>query len=135
MDVGAYAAAIGVGGGGVSGYVNRTVPVALAAWLRQPGDMRAAVESVVVLGGDTDTTGAIAGALVGATVGSNGVPGEWLAGIAEWPRSVAWVRRLGERLDSGGPPVPLLWPALPVRNAVFAVVVVCHALRRLLPPW
>ncbi len=132
-DVAAYAAAIGVGPQGVSGYVNRTVPVALAAWLRHPADVRAAVESVVLLGGDTDTTGAIVGALVGA--GGAAVPADWLGGIAEWPRSVGWVRRLGGRLSTGGRPLPLFWPGLAVRNAAFALIVVGHGLRRLLPPW
>ena len=129
------AAAIGVGPAGVSGYVNRTVPVALSAWLRHPGDLRAAVQSVVRLGGDTDTTGAIVGALVGATGGAAAVPADWLAGIVEWPRSVAWVRRLAGRLAVGGRPLPLFWPGLILRNAVFAAVVIGHALRRLLPPW
>src|SRR5262249_13042069 len=49
---------------GVSGYVYHTVPVALYAWLRRPGDFRRAVEDVIALGGDADSTGAITGALV-----------------------------------------------------------------------
>ena len=129
------AEAIGVGPDGVSGYVNRTVPVALSAWLRHPGDLRAAVESAVLLGGDSDTTGAIVGALVGATGGAAAVPADWLAGIVEWPRSVAWVRILAGRLATGGRPVPLFWPGLILRNVVFALVVIIHSLRRLLPPW
>ncbi len=134
-SVAAAAAAAGVGPGGVSGYVNRTVPVAVAAWVAHPGDVRAAVESVVALGGDADTTGAIVGGLVGATAGAAAVPAEWLDAIVEWPRSVTWVRRLGDRLAAGGRPVTLFWPGLAVRNAVFAVVVIGHAVRRLLPPW
>ena len=54
---------------GVSGYVYQTVPVALHAWLSHPADCRAAVLAVVRCGGDADTTGAIAGAVVGAGVG------------------------------------------------------------------
>lgn len=51
--------------GGVSGYINHTVPVALYVWLRSRGDYRTAVEEAILLGGDTDSTAAIVGALVG----------------------------------------------------------------------
>ena len=124
-----------VGPAGVSGYVNHTVPAAVAAWLAHPGDVRGAVEWVVRLGGDADTTGAIAGALVGATAGAAAVPADWTVGLAEWPRSVGWLRRLAVRLADGGPPLPLFWPGLVARNLVFAVVVIGHGVRRLLPPW
>ena len=118
---------------GVSGYVNQTVPAAIDAWLANPGDVRAAVTSVVLLGGDTDTTAAIVGALAGATGGVP--PSDWVDGIVEWPRSTRWLRRLAGGLAVGGRPVPLFWPGLILRNAVFAVVVVTHGVRRLLRPW
>ena len=86
---------------GVTGYVLHTVPVVLYAWLRHPADFERAVEEVILLGGDTDTTGAIVGALVGATVGEAGVPARWVEGIAEWPRSTGWMRRLADRLAIG----------------------------------
>ena len=41
---------------------------------------------------------------------------------------------LGEVLDREGP-LPLFWPALPLRNAVFLVTVLALGLRRLLPPY
>ena len=75
-------------GRGVSGYIYHTVPVALFCWLRWPGDFRRAVEEVILLGGDADTTGAVVGGIAGATVGQGGIPAEWLQGILEWPRSV-----------------------------------------------
>jgi hypothetical protein len=55
---------------GVSGYVYHTVPLALYCWLRHPSDFRQAVEAVIDLGGDADSTGAIVGGLAGATVGA-----------------------------------------------------------------
>lgn len=133
-SVAEYAATLGLTTG-VSGYVNHTVPVALYAWLRHPADLRAAVESVVMLGGDTDSVGAVAGALVGATAGAAAVPAEWVSRLWEWPRSPRWLRRLGEALATGGGPVPLFWPGLIVRNAAFAAVVIGHGVRRLLPPY
>jgi ADP-ribosyl-[dinitrogen reductase] hydrolase len=101
-----------------------------------PATCGAAIEAVVALGGDADTTGAIVGALVGATTGSSGIPPEWLAGMWEWPRSVRWMRRLAERLAAdGSSPLPLLWPGLILRNTLFLAVVLLHGLRRLLPPY
>lgn len=126
---------------GVSGYVYHTVPVALHAWFRHPADLRAAVQSVIACGGDTDTTGAITGALVGAGVGRAGIPAALLDNLAEWPRTVAWMERLAERLadivEKGRPEPPPALPALGLaaRNLVFLVVVLFHGLRRLLPPY
>src|SRR5262249_55505533 len=57
---------------GVTGYMYHTIPVVVQAWLRWPDDYRAAVSSVIRCGGDTDTTGAIVGAIVGARVGKPG---------------------------------------------------------------
>jgi ADP-ribosylglycohydrolase len=128
---------------GVSGFVLHTVPAALYVWLRHPGDFRRAIEEIVRLGGDTDTTAAIVGALVGATTGVRGIPPEWLAGVWEWPRTVGWLERLAERLarqfPSGGEPersgpLPLFWPGLLARNLAFLLIVLGHGLRRLLPP-
>jgi ADP-ribosylglycohydrolase len=119
---------------GVTGYVHHTVPVCLHAWLRSPRDFRRAVADVVHLGGDTDTTGAIVGALAGASAGEGAIPSEWLA-IADAPRSLAWLRALGRRLDERAGPLRLAWPLVPVRNAVFLAVVLVVGLRRLLPPY
>ena len=54
---------------GVTGYVYSTVPVAIHAWLTNPCDYRAAVMSVIECGGDTDTTAAIVGGIVGVATG------------------------------------------------------------------
>lgn len=129
---------------GVSGFVNHTVPVALFCWCRWPADFRTALEKVVALGGDTDTTAAITGAMVGAVCGASGIPSEWVNGLIEWPRSVPWMRRLADALVDGRhggsselptKRVPLQWPALIPRNLVFAGVVMAHGFRRLLPPY
>ena len=140
----AFAASLGAGER-VSGYVYQTVPVALHAWLCFPRDYRRAVLAVVHCGGDTDTTGAIVGAIVGAAVGTTteggGIPAEWRAALWEWPRTVGWMTRLGSQLAAvcaGGPAQrPLSLPFLPLlaRNIVFAVIVLAHGFRRLLPPY
>ncbi len=61
-----FAEALGLTNG-VSGFVNHTVTAALFCWLRYRTDACEAIEKVILLGGDTDTTGAIVGGLVGAT--------------------------------------------------------------------
>ncbi|MBN1127187.1 MAG: ADP-ribosylglycohydrolase family protein [Sedimentisphaerales bacterium] len=129
---------------GVSGYIVHTVPVCLFCWLQNPGNFRKAVEEVILLGGDTDTTGAITGALAGATVGFSQIPEEWVKGLWEWPRSVKWMKKLAEKLSiayltSGQPtdirPVRLAWYGIPLQNLVFIAAVLAHAFRRLLPPY
>jgi hypothetical protein len=129
---------------GVSGYVYHTVPLALYCWLRNPTDFRRAVEEVIELGGDADSTGAIVGGIAGATVGTGGIPREWTEGIVEWPRSLGWMQQLADRLSHQFPgndlatnqePLPLFWPGLIPRNTLFLTVVLGHVLRRLLPPY
>jgi ADP-ribosyl-[dinitrogen reductase] hydrolase len=138
-----FADALGLQGG-VTGYVYHTVPLALFCWLRHPGCFREAVEEVIDLGGDTDSTAAIVGGLSGATIGVNGIPPEWIHGLREWPRSALWMRKLALRLanqfggnesaDSPGP-LPLIWPGLIPRNLMFLLIVLLHGFRRLLPPY
>jgi ADP-ribosylglycohydrolase len=135
-----FACSLGLNNG-VSGYSLHTVPVALYAWCRHPGDFRRALTDVLDCGGDTDTVGAILGALCGASCGPNGIPKEWLDGIVEWPRSIKVMRVLAERLaeqKTGDQPlggVRYFWPGQIFRNTVFLVVVILHGFRRLLPPY
>ena len=136
----AFAASIGAGER-VSGYVNQTVPVTVHAWLSFPDDYKSAVLAVIRCGGDTDTTAAITGAIVGAAVGTRGIPAEWLAACAEWPRTVNWMERLAGQVAevqaSGVPQKPIGLPVMPLlaRNLLFTTVVLAHGFRRLLPPY
>ncbi len=88
---------------------------------------------MILLGGDSDTTGAIVGALAGASAGEAAIPPAWLA-ISDVPRSLGWIRRRAARVADRGAPLHLWWPAAPVRNALFAAIVLVTGLRRLLPP-
>lgn len=126
---------------GVSGYVLHTVPVAIHACLAHSGDLRLAVQAVIDCGGDTDTTAAIVGGIVGTSVGRDGLPPDWLAGLCEWPRTRVWIERLGRELASTrtngsaarAPSLPIA--GLLLRNLVFLQVVLFHGFRRLLPPY
>jgi ADP-ribosylglycohydrolase len=126
---------------GVSGYVYHSVPVALHAWLANQHNFGAAVMSVIRCGGDADSTGAIVGGIVGAAVGKNGIPTEWLSGLREWPRTVQWMESLGSQLESSAevaaprrPPELPRFSSLP-RNFFFLSVVLFHGFRRLFPPY
>ena len=138
-SVEAFARGLGLGNG-VSGYAYHTVPVALYAWMRHPGDFRAALEGVLNCGGDTDTAGAIAGGVAGAAAGAEGIPAQWLSGVVEWPRTLEVMREAAARLAApkraGRPagPVGYFWPGVAVRNAFFLAAVLFHGLRRLGPP-
>lgn len=124
---------------GISGYVLHTVPVTLQTWLRHQDDWIGGVEEIIRCGGDTDTTAAIVGALIGARVGKSGLQPVLLSRLWEWPQDIAWMERLGRRLaetlDAEGPGHPLpSWGSLP-RNLLFLGVVLAHGFRRLLPPY
>ncbi len=130
-----YADEIGCGCG-VSGFAPNTVAVALFAWLRHRGDFESAVRSVIQCGGDTDTVAAITGAICGAETGEPGIPLAWIDGIYEWPRSVNYIRRVANALSSGNRHAPrYFWPAVPLRNLFFLVIVILHGFRRMLPPY
>jgi ADP-ribosylglycohydrolase len=126
---------------GVTGYAYHTVPVALYAALRHPDDFRAALEGALACGGDTDTVGAITGAVVGARLGPAAIPPAWVDGIRDWPRSVALLRAVAARLvrqrTADGPlgPVRYAWPGVLPRNLFFLVVVVAHGFARWLSPF
>ena len=135
-----FAASLGLATG-VSGFVCHTVPVALHAWLTNQRDFRSAVRAVIQCGGDADSTGAIVGGIVGASVGREGIPEEWLDRLIEWPRSTSWMERLAAQLDStmqsGLATRPIRLPVYGVilRNLFFLGVVLLHGARRALPPY
>lgn len=126
---------------GVSGYTYHTVPIVIHAWLSNSRDYRAAVTSAIQCGGDADTTAAIVGGIVGASTGETGIPSEWLSTIVEWPRSVAWMRRLSSQLSNQQSlqkpvrPVTTNFCAALARNLLFLAIVLLHGFRRLLPPY
>ena len=136
----AFAESLGLSKG-VSGYIYHSVPIAIHAWLSNQGNFRSAVSNAIACGGDTDSPGAMVGGIVGASVGKEGIPMEWLNRLFEWPRSINWMERLGAQLDgsvqSGTVDRPIKLPIYGVlpRNLFFLLLVVCHGFRRLLPPY
>ena len=66
-------------GGGWTG--EKALAIALFCALSFPDDLRAGVLAAVNHGGDSDTTGAIAGNILGAKLGKGAIPREWVAGL------------------------------------------------------
>lgn len=126
---------------GVSGYIYHSVPAVLHACFLHPRDYALAVSQIIRCGGDTDTTAAMVGAIVGAGVGRGGIPQHWIEDLAEWPRTVSWMEALASKAVQGaqsgkpGAAQPLSITGLMLRNAGFFTLVLAHGFRRLLPPY
>ena len=124
---------------GVSGYAYHSVPVALYAFIRHSYDFRSAVVASLDCGGDTDTVGAIVGALCGARQGVAKIPSQWCDKVWEWPRSFTLLLEAGERLAEQKitqktlGPVHYFWPAVILRNTIFTITVLIHGFFRIIP--
>lgn len=119
--------------GFVTGYVNHTVPAAVYCWLRN-STFEGAVSDAVRMGGDTDTVAAIAGALMGATLGFSQIPSDRVDGLADRPMSRARLLEAADALAAGCTVAPALpWLGLLARNLALLPVFVAHILWRRRP--
>ena len=66
---------VNIHGGGWLG--DDALAIAVYAALRYPGDLKACLRAAVNHGGDSDSTGAIAGNILGAWLGMAGIPEDW----------------------------------------------------------
>jgi ADP-ribosyl-[dinitrogen reductase] hydrolase len=126
---------------GVTGYMYHSVPAALHAWYSHPRDYPKAVTTIIRCGGDSDTTAAMLGGIVGAGTGRQGIPRQWLDDLVEWPRTVSWMEALALKAVRAaqsrepGTAHPLSVAGLAIRNAAFIPLVLAHGFRRLFPPY
>lgn len=65
------------------GWTVYTTRLALLGLL-EASDFRSGLEDVIRLGGDADTNGAVAGALLGTRFGAGVIPSEWLRDTKGW---------------------------------------------------
>lgn len=87
------------------GYTIKAMQVglwALARGARDAAEVEETLVAVVAAGGDTDTNGAVAGAALGATAGTEGIPERWVAGLHDPGELIG----LADGLVEGGPPTP-----------------------------
>ena len=126
---------------GISGYIYHTVPCVIQIWLRYQEDYVGGLQEIICAGGDTDTSAAILGAILGARVGKSGIPKEWRNNILAWPRTIVWMERMGQILvelrdkDLKKECPGYFGPGLLLLNLFFLLVILFHGFRRLFPPY
>ena len=119
---------------GVGGYIYQTLPIVLHSWLRNRDELKQAIVDVVRCGGDTDTTGAIVGSIVGAK--AKEPPSEWLEGIVDFPRDLAFIEKVSVTLndvfkEKKAQKAPRLSAfAIVLRNILFLAIVLVVAVTR-----
>lgn len=129
-----FAAAMGLTKG-VSGYAYHTAPVALFAVLGDHGPFEKTLGAVLDLGGDTDSVGAVAAALLALRDGAEAIPRRWLEGVKDWPVSIRALEGLAADMANDGDGKCLRlspWKMIP-RNLIMLAIVLGHGLRRLWP--
>ncbi|HVM60960.1 MAG TPA: ADP-ribosylglycohydrolase family protein [Verrucomicrobiae bacterium] len=75
-----------------------SVATALYAFLSHSHSFKEAVAYAVSLGGDTDTIGAMTGAIAGAFHGVEAIPSDWLEALEAGPKGRDYVGQLAEAL-------------------------------------
>jgi ADP-ribosylglycohydrolase len=92
---------------GITGHVAPSVLWSLYAFLRAPEDYGEAVWTAIAAGGDTDTTGAMTGAVSGARLGAAGLPWDLVVRLTDrgnWNAEalVGLARECAERVGADG---------------------------------
>jgi poly(ADP-ribose) glycohydrolase ARH3 len=77
---------------------HRSVPAALYSFLAHHDSFAEAVRFAVCLGDDTDTVGAMCGAIVGAYRGASAIPQDWLDALENGPKGRDYVRQIARDL-------------------------------------
>lgn len=75
-----------------------SVPTAIYSFLRNNNDFEDALVFAVGLGGDTDTIGAMTGALAGGYLGKSSMPGRWLNTLEEGEKGINYIETLSRKL-------------------------------------
>ncbi len=126
---------------GVSGYIYHTVPVVLFLALKSEEGFLESLRSVILLGGDTDTTAAILGGILGGRITNWNHFSKQLNAVVDWPISKRSIKKQSRKivLGASGEEVvgfPLIvGPVVFLRNLIFLTIVLGHGFRRLLPPY
>jgi len=108
---------------GISGYALHTVPVVVYTWLRAKG-AATALNDVVLLGGDTDSAGALIAALVSRT------DPEGLSTLYPSPKDWPVNQSTLQHLEAGGGLDWTFYPSLLLRNLISLPAYLIYALIR-----
>lgn len=89
--------------------------IAIFCALKHPDDFRSGVIEAVNIDGDSDSTGAIAGNLLGAVNGMKGIPKEWVENLRERQiiETIAWDSLIGIETDDDGYATQEWWDKYP----------------------
>lgn len=116
---------------GTTGFVLHTVPFAAFLVARFGDSPRQALEEAVAAGGDTDTVGAIVGALAGARHGLSGLPADLVQDLEDGPLGRGHLLALARALLEPPAPAPRFSGLrLLLRNALLVPVLLGHVARR-----
>ena len=89
---------------GISPFVTTSVLWSLYSFLRSPNDYRETVRTAIAVGGDVDTTAAMAGAISGAYLGLDAIPESWARRVTDrgsWGYDeLVWLARRCHELKS-----------------------------------
>ncbi len=116
---------------GVGGYIYHTLPIVLHSWLRNRDNPKQAIIDVIECGGDTDTTGAIVGSIIGAK--GIAFPQEWIDSIIDYPRNIKFITKISIQLnrvrETGKTEKAhrLSAIAIVIRNIIFLIIVLIVA--------
>lgn len=121
---------------GVSGFIVHTMAAVIQVWLRHQDEFSYGLEEIIEVGGDTDTTAAILGGIIGSWTGVEGIPSDWRNNIIEWPRSIGWLEEVAKKLaevcesqkSNLSPYYP--WYLIPFRNLFFIFLVLVQVIKR-----
>lgn len=125
---------------GISGYVYHTVPAVCAAWQQHRNTPLQGMQQLIAWGGDTDTTCAIFGGVVGVRHGESlwqAVSGAWCEPVLRHDYFADLATQAIEVQANRQAQKPLAWGGAMtcLRNVGFMAIVLAHGFRRLLPPY
>lgn len=120
---------------GVSGYCFHSLAAVLHCGFSHDWLPEKALPAIWNAGGDTDTTGAILGALCGTLHGPDSFPSPWLESIQEWPVRLTQFESFAKKTSELKPDTIRhpFHPLLLIRNIFFLLIVLAHGFLRLIP--
>ena len=114
---------------GVGGYIYQTIPIVIHSYQRNSNNFKEAVLSVIRCGGDTDTTGAIVGAIVGAKVEE--FPKEWIKTLSDYPITPSFMEKLSYQIiEKNKKVVKNYYLLMLLRNIIFFFIILFVAIIR-----
>lgn len=118
---------------GVSGYCYHTLAAVLHCGITHNWHPERSLAAIWSAGGDTDTMGAILGALCGSLHGPNAFPDNWLSALQEFPTHPESFKPLAQAAITHQPCVIRhpFHPLLLARNLLFLTTVLVHGFARL----